>query len=184
MPSDLALTPSEPKNDRAFFLFNGGLSAGALAFLAWLLLIHPGGGGGVDLSYMPGVNAALNATATVLLIAGWVAIRRRRPDIHRYLMVSAFAASALFLVGYVAYHYVEGDTKYGGEGALRWIYFAILISHVLLSMTVVPLALTTFYLAFRRRFHTHRRVARVTLPIWLYVSITGVVIYFMLHVFT
>jgi putative membrane protein len=96
-------------------------------------------------------------------------------------MVTAFVLSSLFLTGYVIYHYVHGDTKYTSEGMMRGIYFAILASHVLLSMAVVPLSLTTFYFAWRKRFRRHRIVARVTLPIWLYVSVTGVVIYFMLH---
>jgi putative membrane protein len=96
-------------------------------------------------------------------------------------MISAFCASSLFLVGYVAYHYVHGDTKYAGQGALRYVYFGVLISHVLLSMAVVPMALASFYYAFRERFQTHARIARILLPIWLYVSVTGVLIYFMLR---
>jgi len=110
-----------------------------------------------------------------------VAIKRKRPDVHRALMVSAFVASSLFLIGYVVYHYAHGDTKYAGTGAMRVIYLAVLASHVLLSMAVVPLALTSFYFAFRGEHARHRRVARVTLPIWLYVSVTGVVVFFMLH---
>jgi putative membrane protein len=143
------------------------------------LLFRDGASGGADLSFMPSVNAALNATAALLLAAGWVAIRSRRPDVHKYLMVSAFAASALFLVGYVAYHYVHGDTRY--DGAHRGVYLAILATHVILSMFVPPAALTAFYLAYKRRFAAHKRVTRVLLPVWLYVSVTGVVVYFMLH---
>ena len=130
---------------------------------------------------MPAVNACLNAASATALTLGWVAIKRKRPDVHRALMVSAFVASSLFLIGYVVYHYAHGDTKYAGTGAMRVIYFAVLASHVLLSMAVVPLALTSFYFAFRAEHARHRRVARVTLPIWLYVSVTGVVVYFMLH---
>lgn len=96
-------------------------------------------------------------------------------------MVSAFASSALFLVGYVLYHYFHGDTSYTGEGVVRVVYFAILISHVLLSMAVVPFALAAFYFAWRQRFTTHARLMRVGLPIWLYVSVTGVVIFLMLQ---
>lgn len=173
-------SPAVP-NDRAFLAFNAVLSTGALAFLAWLLLVNEGGGASADLSFLPAVNAALNSTAAALLVAGWVAIRRGNARVHRYLMVSAFAASALFLVSYVVYHYVHGDTRYAGEGALRLIYFAVLISHVLLSMAIVPMALSAFYFAFRRRFATHKRVTRILTPIWLYVSVTGVVIFFMLR---
>jgi putative membrane protein len=169
------------RTDRRFFTFNAVVSTAALAFLAWLLLIPRGAEGGYDLSFMPAVNASLNALAAVLLLAGYVAIKNKNPELHKRLMVSAFAASTLFLIGYVAYHYVHGDTKFTGVGPIRTVYFAILISHVLLSMAVVPLALTSFYFALNRRFTTHAKVARVLFPIWLYVSVTGVVIFFMLR---
>jgi len=96
-------------------------------------------------------------------------------------MVSAFAASAVFLVGYVLYHYAHGDTPYQGVGPIRTVYFTILITHVVLSIVMLPMILTTFYLATRERFASHKRLARWTLPIWLYVSVTGVIIYFMLR---
>ncbi len=165
--------------DRSFYLFNAIVSVVALSFLTWLLLVNQGGGTGVDLSFMPKLNAGLNATAAALLTAGWVAVRQGRRDIHKYLMVSAFAASTLFLVGYVAYHYAHGDTKY--QGSLPWLYFPILISHVLLSMGIVPGALSAFYFAWRKRFVAHKRVTRWLLPAWIYVSVTGVAIFFMLH---
>ncbi|WP_129352249.1 DUF420 domain-containing protein [Sorangium cellulosum] len=167
-------------SDRAFYLFNAALSAGALAFLAYILIFRRGAGG-ADLRFMPPLNAALNATAATLLVAGWIAIKRRAMVVHKYLMVSAFAASALFLVGYLAYHFVHGDTKYQGTGPLRVVYFVILISHIVLSIGIVPLALTSFYFAFKGGFAKHARVAKVTLPLWLYVSVTGVLIYFMLR---
>lgn len=168
-------------SDRSFYVLNGLLSAAALAFLAYILVIRRGGGMGADLSFMPGVNAALNATSATALAAGYIAIKRRRPDVHRALMVSAFVASSLFLVGYVAYHYAHGDTKYAGVGLMRTIYLSILASHVLLSIAVVPLVLTSLFFAARAEHARHRKVARITLPIWLYVSVTGVVVYFMLH---
>ncbi len=177
---------SSGRQDRAFQVFNAVVSAAALSFLAWLLLFRAAPGadlaaGGADLRFMPGVNACFNALSACLLAAGWVAIRRKAVQVHKYLMVSAFASSALFLVGYVAYHYVHGDTKFGGQGLIRSIYLGILASHVLLSMVIVPMALTVFWLAYRARFDRHRPVARVLLPIWMYVSVTGVVIYGMLH---
>jgi putative membrane protein len=135
----------------------------------------------VDLRFMPLVNAAFNATAASLLVAGWVAIKRQRADLHRYFMVAAFAASALFLVGYLAYHAVHGDTKFGGEGAVKTVYLVLLASHVLLSMGIVPMALTAFYFAWRKDFTKHTRVTRVLHPIWLYVSVTGVVVFLMLR---
>ncbi len=169
------------QSDRSFWIFNALISAGAVGFLGWLLLLREGGGVDADLSFMPGVNATLNATSAALLVSGLVAIRNGRREVHKRLMVSAFAASAVFLVGYVFYHYAHGDTQYRGEGTLRVFYFAILISHVLLSIAMLPMILTTFYLAVRERFSAHKRLARWTLPIWLYVSVTGVLIYFMLR---
>jgi putative membrane protein len=169
------------RNDRGFWIFNALVSSTAVGFLAWLLLLREGGGVHADLSFMPGVNASLNATSAILLLLGLAAIRSGRREIHQRLMVSAFAASAVFLVGYVLYHYAHGDTTYQGVGSVRVLYFAILISHVVLSIVMLPMILTTFYLAARKRFASHKKLARWTLPIWLYVSITGVVIFFMLR---
>ncbi len=176
------MTTAAQPSDRRFYVFNALLSAGALSFLAWLLVLRgDGGGGSADLRFMPAVNASLNAAAAVLLGAGWVAIRRGRRRLHQYLMVSAFTASAVFLAGYVVYHWVHGDTRYEGDGPLRAVYLVILASHVLLSMAVVPMSLAALWLAWRRELARHRRIARVLLPIWLYVSVTGVVIFFMLR---
>ncbi|MDH3622306.1 MAG: DUF420 domain-containing protein [Myxococcales bacterium] len=169
------------QSDRSFWIFNGVISTLAIAFLGWLLVIREAGGVNADLRFMPGVNAALNATSATLLVLGFAAIRSGRRRIHQRLMVSAFVASAVFLLGYVSYHYVHGDTPYQGVGAIRTVYFTILISHVLLSIVMLPMILTTFYLASRERFAAHKRLARWTLPIWLYVSVTGVVIYVMLR---
>jgi putative membrane protein len=179
-----ALDPREARSgaDRQFFVFNAIVSVAALAFIGWILLVRTSAPPGeVDLRFLPAVNASLNGLATILLAAGWIAIRRRAVRVHKRLMVAAFAASALFLVSYLTYHYVHGDTRYQGEGVLRLLYFVVLISHVLLSMAVVPMALTAFYLAYRRQFVRHARLTRIALPIWLYVSVTGVVIYFMLR---
>lgn len=167
--------------DRRFMLINAAVSALALSLLAWLLLFRQGVSSGPDLSFMPAVNASLNALAAVLLVAGWRAIKRKDRQLHKRLMISAFCASSLFLVGYVTYHYVHGDTKFTGTGPIRLVYFAVLISHVLLSMAIVPMALASFYYAFRERFVTHAKIARVLFPIWVYVSVTGVVIFFMLR---
>ncbi len=175
-------TMSPLATDRRFFIFNAIVSALALALLIWLLLIHGGTpSAGLNLRFMPAVNACLNASAAVLLIAGWVAVKRGRSDLHRYLMVSAFAASALFLVGYLAYHAVHGDTKFGGEGAVRTVYLVLLASHVLLSIGIVPMSLTAFYFAWKKEFTRHTKVTRILWPIWLYVSVTGVVVFLMLR---
>lgn len=169
------------QSDRSFWIFNAAISTAAVGFLGWLLLVREGGGVNADLSFMPAVNASLNATAVALLLAGLAAIRNGKRALHKRLMVSAFAASAVFLVGYVLYHYAHGDTRFDGVGAVRIVYFTILITHVLLSIVMLPMILTTFYLAARERFAAHKRLARWTLPVWLYVSVTGVVIYFMLR---
>ena len=170
------------ENDRSFWMFNAVISTAAVAFLGWLLILREGGGAsGADLSFMPAVNATLNATAATLLVLGFVAIRSGRRELHKRLMVSAFAASAVFLVGYVVYHYAHGDTPYTGQGVMRTVYFTVLITHVMLSIVMLPMILTTFYLAAKQRFQTHKKLARWTLPIWLYVSVTGVAIYFMLN---
>jgi putative membrane protein len=175
-------SPSAGPSDRAFFVFNAVLSVAALSLLSWLLLFHGGlQGSTVDLKFMPAVNAVFNGTAATLLVAGWVAIKKQRADLHRYFMVSAFAASALFLVGYLAYHAVHGDTKFGGTGAVRTVYLVILASHVLLSVGIVPLSLAAFWFAWKREFHRHTKVTRWLHPIWLYVSVTGVVVFLMLR---
>lgn len=175
-------SPGAPSSDRTFFIFNGVVSVAALALLSWLLLFHGGlQGSDVNLRFMPGVNACLNATAATLLVAGWIAVKRGRSDIHRFLMVAAFAASALFLVGYLAYHAVHGDTKFGGTGGVRTIYLLLLASHVLLSIGIVPLSLTAFWFAWKKEFERHKKVTRVLWPIWLYVSVTGVVVFLMLR---
>ncbi|MDB4991670.1 MAG: hypothetical protein JWN04_6848 [Myxococcaceae bacterium] len=167
--------------DRRFMIANAVVSTLALSLLAWLLLLRHPTGGTTDLSFMPAINASLNATAAVLLLAGYRAIKRQDRQQHKRLMISAFCASSLFLVGYLVYHYLHGDTKYTGVGSIRIAYFSILISHIILSTAIVPLALAAFYYAFRSRFGTHKKITRVLYPIWLYVSVTGVVIFFMLR---
>ena len=135
----------------------------------------------IDIRDMPAINAALNATSTVLLTAGYLFIRRRRVAAHKMCMLTAFVASTLFLGCYLVYHFQAGHVKFPGEGAVQVLYFAILFSHVVLAVAVLPLSLTTMALAFRQQFDRHKRIARWTLPIWLYVSVTGVVVYWMLY---
>lgn len=170
------------RSDRIFYVSNAVVSVAALAFLAWLLLASRGEHNTpIDISFFPAINAALNAMSASLLLAGWWAIRQNNRQLHQKFMTAAFVASALFLVGYVVYHYLHGDTKYAGEGSIRYVYFTILISHIVLSAAVVPLCLSAFYFALRGRFEIHKRVTKVLAPIWLYVSVTGVAIYFFLN---
>ena len=117
----------------------------------------------------------------MLLVAGWVAIRRRRVTVHRACMLGACLVSALFLVSYVTYHYLAGSRPFGGQGWIRAVYLPILISHIVLAAAMVPLVLTTLYRALSGQFARHAPLARRTLPIWLYVSVTGVVVYLLLY---
>ena len=172
---------AERSADRRFMIVNACVSLAALVLLAWLLLLRRHTPGAVSLSFMPAVNASLNAGAALLLVLGYRAVKHGQQRRHKRLMISAFCASSLFLVGYLAYHYVHGDTMFTGQGAVRYVYFGVLISHILLSTVVIPLALAAFYYAFQARFQIHARITRVLFPIWLYVSVTGVVIYFMLR---
>ena len=133
------------------------------------------------LSVLPAVNAVLNGTSAVLLVTGWLLIRRRRIVGHRAAMLLAFLVSVVFLSSYLTLRYFAGFTRFTGQGWARSIYFAILISHTALAAMVPPLAITLLYLAFRSRFTAHRRLARWAFPIWLYVSVTGVIVYLMLY---
>jgi uncharacterized membrane protein YozB (DUF420 family) len=135
----------------------------------------------IDYTQLPTLNATLNGIAAVLLVIGWVLIRRRKIQAHRAVMLSAFACSILFLVSYLVYHYQVGSVRFQGTGAIRTVYFAILISHTLLATAVPFLAAITLFRALKERFAKHRAIARWTLPIWLYVSVTGVVVYWMLY---
>ena len=131
--------------------------------------------------WLPAVNATLNAIAAVLLVCGYVMIKRGRWEIHRRFMLAAFSTSALFLVSYVIYHANVGSKPFGGQGAIRVVYFAILLTHVVLAALILPLALITLTHGLRERFERHVPIARWTLPIWLYVSVTGVIVYLMLY---
>ncbi|HVH46796.1 MAG TPA: DUF420 domain-containing protein [Labilithrix sp.] len=175
-------TARESENaDRPFWIVNGVVSVLALALLAYLLLLRRGSGDPTSLSFMPAVNATFNGAAAVLLVLAVSAIKKKQVARHQKLMLSAFGASTFFLVGYLAYHYVHGDTKYPGTGGARIAYLALLASHVLLSIPVVPMCLAAFYFAFRRRFDTHKKITRFLFPIWLYVSVTGVVVFVLLR---
>lgn len=130
---------------------------------------------------LPTLNAALNATCALLLLAGWILIRSGRREAHRRVMWAALATSALFLASYLVYHAQVGSVRFQGRGTIRAVYFAILVSHTVLAITIVPLVLWTLTHAVKGRFDRHRRIARVTLPLWGYVSVTGVVVYWMLY---
>ncbi len=136
---------------------------------------------GYDVSALPALNAFLNGTSAVLLTVGYVFIRLRKVRAHKTCMVTAFGVSSLFLVSYLIYHYHVGSVPFGGTGFIRPLYFTLLISHIVLAACIVPLALMTIYRAWTEQFEKHMRIARWTLPLWLYVSVTGVIVYWMLY---
>ena len=130
---------------------------------------------------LPTLNAVLNTASAVLLLTGWWLIRHGRRDAHRRAMLAALATSTLFLVSYLAYHFQVGSVRFTGQGPIRTVYFAILVSHTVLAAAIVPLVLLTLARALRGRFEAHRALARVTAPLWLWVSVSGVVVYWMLY---
>jgi putative membrane protein len=130
---------------------------------------------------LPTLMASLNTAATLCLLAGYVFIRQKKVTLHKRAMLTAFGISACFLVAYVTHHLVEGDVRFRGQGVWRTVYFAILIPHVLLAMSVLPLAIVTIRRGLAGNIVQHRPLAKVTLPIWLYVSVTGVMVYAMLY---
>lgn len=157
------------------------VSAGLFAFLIWLVYFNTGRADGFEgLDALPAVNATCNAASAVLVSYGLWSVRKRNLVSHRNAMVAAFVFSSLFLISYVIYHFFHGETQFRGQGWGRAIYFVILISHIVLSAVALPLILTTFYLSLTGRLALHRRVARWTFPVWLYISVTGVIIYFTL----
>lgn len=135
----------------------------------------------ISVSDLPAVNATLNGLSALLLVAGFVTVRRHRIRRHRALMLSALGMSALFLISYVVYHYFAGTTRFTGQGWVRAVYFVVLTSHTVLAAAIVPLVLVTVYRALREDFHRHRRIARWTFPFWIYVSVTGILVYLMLY---
>ena len=135
----------------------------------------------MEIANLPTLNASLNALAAVFLVAGYVMIRSRRIDAHRRCMLSALGTSALFLISYVIYHANAGSVPFRGTGAIRVVYFAVLIPHVILAAAILPLALVTTARGLRGDYTRHVRIARWTLPLWLYVSVTGVIVYLMLY---
>jgi uncharacterized membrane protein YozB (DUF420 family) len=133
------------------------------------------------LTTLPLLNAVLNGISTILLGSGYLAIRQRRIPLHKTCMLGACVTSVLFLISYLTYHYHIGSRPFPGQGSIRIVYFAILISHTILAIVIVPLVIITLYRALTAQWQRHQRLARWTLPLWLYVSITGVVVYVMLY---
>ena len=157
------------------------ISAAATAFLFWLIYVHPAAAASTQYAFLPALNALLNGLSATALLIGYTFIRARRIQAHRAAMMTAFAFSTLFLVSYIAHHALHGDVRYPVHAALRSVYLPLLASHIILAIVALPLVLVTFFFSLTGRIAQHRKVARWTFPLWLYVSIAGVVTYIMLR---
>jgi putative membrane protein len=167
-------------------LLTFGISALVVGFLFWLLYFRTGSAipPSEALRQLPALNAGLNGLSSVFLVVGYVAVRRREYGRHMRFMLAALAASTLFFASYVTYHHYFGSTKFTGEGAIRYVYFFILLTHVVLAAVVVPMILLSLFTSLSGRLSAHRRLSRFTFPIWLYVSVTGVLVFAMLKLFS
>jgi len=157
------------------------ISAAATLFLFWLIYVHPAAASSSQYAFLPALNALLNGLSATALLIGYTFIKSRRIAAHRAAMMTAFGFSTLFLVSYIAHHALHGDVRYPVHAALRSVYLPLLASHILLAIAALPLILATFFFSLSGRIPQHRKVARWTFPLWLYVSVTGVVTYVMLR---
>src|ERR1035441_5681770 len=157
------------------------VSAAATAFLFWLIYVHPAAASSTQYAFLPALNALLNSLSATALLIGYTFIRSRRIRAHRAAMITAFAFSTLFLVSYILHHALHGDVRYPAHAALRSLYLPLLASHIILAIVALPLILVTFFFSLTGRIPQHRKVARWTFPLWLYVSVTGVITYVMLR---
>jgi putative membrane protein len=135
---------------------------------------------GFDFSFLPPIYATINGLTAIVLVSAVIAIKNKKIELHKKLMTTSIVLSSLFLLMYVTYHITSESTKYGGEGALKYLYFFILITHILLSVAVIPLVLFTYVKALSEKFDKHKKLAKITFPIWLYVAVTGVIVYIMI----
>jgi putative membrane protein len=176
-------TTSEPKaNTRPAIVAILAISAGASLFLFWLIYQHPAADTArAKLPFLPALNAVLNGLSAIALLVGFTFIRARKIAAHRASMITAFVFSTLFLISYILHHYLHGDVRYPIHAAYRSVYLPVLATHIVLATATLPLVLVTFFFSLSGRFPQHRKVARWTLPLWLYVSITGVITYVMLR---
>src|SRR5579863_4091613 len=177
-----ATTSARPSNTRPAIAAILAISAAATLFLFWLIYVHPASdAGSTRFAFLPALNAVLNGLAATALLIGYTFIRARKIAAHRASMITAFVFSTLFLVSYIAHHALHGDVRYPLHAALRTPYLCLLASHIVLAVVALPLVLVTFFLSLSGRIPQHRRVARWTFPVWLYVSVTGVITYVMLR---
>ena len=174
---------SQLKSEKPYLVWFTSFVVGLIIFtflVWWLYFKVPGSVSGSWVYFLPYLNCTLNSLTACFLICGYRAIKNGKVSLHKALMISAGFTSAFFLISYLTYHHYVGDTSFTGTGWIRTIYFSILVSHIFLSMIQVPCILATFYFAFSGNWKQHKRAAKVTFPVWLYVSVTGVVIFIML----
>ena len=176
--------PAREDSARGVWYAIAVLSVAVAAFLIWLIYFKGREAAPGWVASLPAANATFNSLSAICLVCGYLNIRRKRIAIHKRFMLSAATFSALFLVSYITYHYFHGDTRFPGHGWIRPVYFFILISHIGLSMVALPIIFATLYFALTNSFARHRKVARWTFPIWLYVSVTGVLVFAILRAYT
>jgi putative membrane protein len=171
----------QSKSDR-FYLITIGVLSVAIPIVVAVLLFLPQTGklGDFDVSFLPHFNAVLNSATAICLFIGFFYIKMKNESAHRTMMMSAFALSSIFLVSYVLYHFQAAPTRFGGEGFVRVLYYFFLITHIILAAVVVPFVLLAFYFALSKQITKHKKVVKYTFPIWLYVAVTGVIVYLMI----
>lgn len=174
------LQPILAKNDRRARILI--ILASIIVFGAVVLLgrVQVPVGGSFDIHIFAKFNAIINSIVSLLLIAGLIAVKGKKYVLHKKIMITAISLSVLFLISYICHHLFAGDTKFGGVGNIRWVYFIILVTHIILAAIILPFILFTAYRASIAEWPQHRRMARITWPIWLYVSVTGVIVYLMI----
>ena len=174
-------TEAPSSNTRSAIAAILAVSAAATAFLFWLIYVHPAAAASSQYAFLPALNALLNGLSAIALLIGYTFIRARRIAAHRAAMMTAFGFSTLFLVSYILHHALHGDVRYPVHAALRMVYLPLLTSHIILAVVALPLVLVTFFFSLSGRIPQHRKVARWTFPLWLYVSVTGVITWAMLR---
>jgi putative membrane protein len=178
-------TADSPSGNRIAITGIVAVSAVASAFLIWLLYVHRASGEYAGtLTFLPALNSLFNALSAISLCTGFALIKRKDRRGHKRAMLTAFVFSSLFLVSYIVHHALHGDTHFPNIGAIRTVYLTILASHILLSIIALPFVLITFFFSLSGRFRQHKKIAKYTFPIWLYVSVTGVIVFGMLSAYT
>ena len=170
---------SNQKNNKGVFILIGTLSV-VVPLLVSLMYYFAKDYQGLDTSFLPRLNAFINSGTAICLLFGFVMIKKGKKELHRTFMVSAFVLSSLFLISYVIYHSTSESTHFGGEGLIRYVYFILLISHIILAAVIVPFVLLTIYFGWSKQLEKHKKIAKWTFPMWLYVSVTGVIVYLMI----